>query len=135
DRAAYVDLIVNEMIPAVAREHLADAVDAFCETIAFTAAEVDRIFAAAFDEGLRVKIHAEQLSDQKGTTLACKHRALSADHLEHVGATCIKAMVESGTVAVVLPGAFYFLRESRKPPIEALRRAGVAIAVASDCNP
>jgi imidazolonepropionase len=135
DRTAYVDLVVNVMIPAVARERLADAVDAFCETIAFTPAEVDRVFAAAKAHGLRVKLHAEQLSDQKGTSLACRHRALSADHLEHVSSECIAALKHSGTVAVVLPCAFYFLRGTKRPPIEALRKAGVPIAVATDCNP
>jgi imidazolonepropionase len=135
NRTAYVDLVVSAMIPAVAREQLADAVDAFCETIAFTPAEVERVFAAAKAHGLPVKLHAEQLSDQKGTSLACRHRALSADHLEHVSNDCIAAMKRSGTVAVVLPCAFYFLRETKRPPIAALRDAGVPIAVATDCNP
>jgi imidazolonepropionase len=135
NRTAYVDLVVNAMIPAIARDHLADAVDAFCETIAFTPAETERVFAAAKARGLPVKLHAEQLSDQHGTSLACKHGALSADHLEHVGDDCIAAMKRSGTVAVVLPCAFYFLRETKKPPIAKLRAAGVPIAVATDCNP
>jgi len=135
NRTAYVDLVVNEMIPTIAREHLADAVDAFCETIAFTPAETERVFAAAKAQGLPVKLHAEQLSDQQGTSLACKHGALSADHLEHLGDDCIAAMKRSGTVAVVLPCAFYFLRETKKPPIAKLREAGVPIAVATDCNP
>lgn len=135
NRTAYVDLVVNAMIPTIAREHLADAVDAFCETIAFTPAEVERVFAAAKAHGLAVKLHAEQLSDQQGTSLACRHNALSADHLEHVGDDCIAAMKRSGTVAVVLPCAFYFLRETKKPPIAKLRTAGVPIAVATDCNP
>jgi imidazolonepropionase len=135
NRTAYVDLVVNEMIPAIAREQLADAVDAFCESIAFTSAETERVFAAAKAHGLRAKLHAEQLSDQKGTSLACRYNALSADHLEHVCDDCIAAMKRSGTVAVVLPCAFYFLRETKKPPIESLRKAGVPIAVATDCNP
>jgi imidazolonepropionase len=135
DRSGYVDLVVNAMIPAIVREHLADAVDAFCETIAFTPVETERVFAAAKAHGLPVKLHAEQLSDQQGTSLACKHGALSADHLEHVGDDCIAAMKRSGTVAVVLPCAFYFLRETKKPPIAKLRDAGVPIAIATDCNP
>ncbi|HWD29230.1 MAG TPA: imidazolonepropionase [Rhizomicrobium sp.] len=135
NRTAYVDLLVTEMIPAIARGHLADAVDAFCETIAFTPAEIERVFAAAKARGLPVKLHAEQLSDQQGTSLACRHGALSADHLEHVSNACIAAMKRSGTVAVVLPCAFYFLRETKKPPIAKLREAGVPIAIATDCNP
>ncbi|HEX2592221.1 MAG TPA: imidazolonepropionase [Rhizomicrobium sp.] len=135
NRTGYIDLVVNEMIPAIAREHLADAVDAFCETIAFTPAETERVFAAAKAHGLPVKLHAEQLSDQQGTSLACRYNALSADHLEHVGDDCIAAMKRSGTVAVVLPCAFYFLRETKKPPIAKLRDVGVPIAIATDCNP
>ena len=135
NRTGYLDLVCNKMIPLVAREHLADAVDAFCETIAFTPAETERVFAAAKAHGLRVKLHAEQLSDSKGTSLACRYGALSADHLEHVGESSIAAMKMSGTVAVVLPCAFYFLRETKKPPIDALRKAGISIAVATDCNP
>ncbi len=134
-RTVYVDLVCNTMIPAIAREQLADAVDAFCETIAFTPAETERVFAAATANGLRVKLHAEQLSDQGGATLAAKYCALSADHLEHLSEAGIAAMKQSGTVAVVLPCAFYFLRETRKPPIAVLRKAGVPIAVATDCNP
>lgn len=135
NRTGYVDLVVNEMIPAIARDHLAEAVDAFCETIAFTPAETERVFAAAKAHGLPVKLHAEQLSDQQGTSLACRYNALSADHLEHLGDDCIAAMKRSGTVAVVLPCAFYFLRETKKPPIAKLLAAGVPIAVATDCNP
>jgi imidazolonepropionase len=135
NRAAYLDLVVNVMIPVIAREQLADAVDAFCETIAFTPAEVDRVFAAAKAHGLPVKLHAEQLSDQKGTSLACRHHALSADHLEHVSDDCIAAMKRTGTVAVVLPCAFYFLHATKRPPIESLRKGGVPMAVATDCNP
>jgi imidazolonepropionase len=134
-RAAYVDLLCNEMIPAVAREGLASAVDVFCETIAFTPEETARIFEAAAAQGLRTKVHAEQLSNQKGAALAARFQALSADHLEHLDDDGVAALKQAGTVAVVLPCAFYFLRETKKPPIDALRRAGVPIAVATDCNP
>ncbi len=134
-RDAYLDLVCETMIPTVAREELADAVDAFCETIAFTPAETERVFAAARAHGLAVKLHAEQLSDQGGAALAAKYHALSADHLEHLSDAGIAALAASGTVAVVLPCAFYFLRETKKPPIPALRAAGVPIAVATDCNP
>lgn len=135
DRDAYVDLLCREWIPAIAREKLAHAVDAFCETIAFAPGETDRVFAAARKHGLDVKLHAEQMSDQGGAALAARHGALSADHLEHLGAAGIAAMKAAGTVAVLLPIAFYFLREHRKPPVAALRGAGVPIAVATDCNP
>jgi len=135
DRAGYVELICAKMIPAVAREKLADAVDAFCEAIAFTPAETERIFAAAKAHGLRVKLHAEQLSDCGGAMLAAKYGALSADHLEHLTDEGVAAMAKAGTVAVLLPTAFYFLREIKKPPVDALRRAGVAMAIATDCNP
>ncbi len=134
--SAYVDLICNAMIPVIARDRLAEAVDAFCETIAFTCAETERVFASAAANGLRVKLHAEQLSDCGGAALAAKFRALSADHLEHVSADGIAAMAKCRkTVAVLLPTAFYFLRETKKPPIAALRRAGVPLAIATDCNP
>jgi imidazolonepropionase len=133
DRAGYVDLVCTEMIPAAAK--LADAVDAFCESIAFTPAETERVFRAARAHGLRVKLHAEQLSDQGGAALAARYGALSADHLEHLSGEGIAAMAGAGTVAVLLPIAFYFLRETRKPPVAALRAAGVAIAIATDCNP
>jgi imidazolonepropionase len=135
DRAGYVDLVCNTMIPAIARENLADAVDAFCESIAFTPAEIARVFAAAAAHGLRVKLHAEQLSDCGGAALAAKFQALSADHLEHVSEVGIAAMARAGAVAVLLPIAFYFLRETKKPPVAALRRASVPIAIATDCNP
>jgi imidazolonepropionase len=135
NRSAYVDLVCEEMIPVVAREKLAEAVDAFCETIAFTPAETERVFAAAKASGLRVKLHAEQLSDSGGAALAAKYNALSADHLEHVSDAGIAAKAGAGTVAVLLPTAFYFLRETKKPPIDALRRAGIPIAIATDCNP
>jgi imidazolonepropionase len=126
---------VCEMIPEIARDNLADAVDVFCETIAFTPAETEQVFKTARAYGLAVKIHAEQLSDQKGASLAARHGALSADHLEFLSDECITAMAKSGTVAVLLPCAAYFLRETKKPPVDALRRAGVPMAVATDCNP
>lgn len=135
DRAAYVQLVADVMIPAIAAAGAADAVDAFCEGIGFTVDEVDRVFAAARSAGLNVKLHAEQLSNQNGSALAARHQALSADHLEYLDDAGIAAMASAGTVAVLLPGAFYFLREKQVPPIEKLRAAGVPMAVASDCNP
>jgi imidazolonepropionase len=135
DRAAYVQLVADVMIPAIATAGVADAVDAFCENIGFTAEEVDYVFSAAREHGLAVKLHAEQLSNQNGGALAARYRALSADHLEYLDDAGIIAMARSGTVAVLLPGAFYFLREKQLPPIVALRKAGVRMAVASDCNP
>jgi imidazolonepropionase len=131
----YVALVCDEIIPAAAREGLADAVDAYCERIAFSAAQVGRIFGAARRERLPVKLHADQLSDAGGAALAAQWRALSADHLEHASAEGIAAMARAGTVAVLLPGAYYFLREREPPPIAALRAAGVPIALATDCNP
>lgn len=135
DRAAYVQLVADVMIPAIAAAGAADAVDAFCENIGFTAEEVDYVFAAARANGLDVKLHAEQLSNQHGAALAARYKALSADHLEYLDDAGIAAMAEAGTAAVLLPGAFYFLREKQLPPIEKLCAAGVPIAVASDCNP
>lgn len=132
---AYIDLICNEMLPAVHRDGLADAVDVFCETIGFSLEETERVFRAAQALGLPVKIHAEQLSDMGGTALGARYGARSADHLEYLSDDGIAAMAMAGTVAVLLPGAFYFLREKKLPPIDALRRAGVAIALASDSNP
>ena len=132
---AYVDLVVDEMLPAVAAEGLADAVDAFCEKIAFTPAQTARVFEAARRLGLAVKLHADQLSDLDGAALAARFQALSADHLECSNEDGIAAMAKAGTIAVLLPGAFYFLRETKLPPIEALRRHGVPIAIATDCNP
>jgi imidazolonepropionase len=123
------------MIPAIASEGLADAVDAFCENIGFTAEEVDYVFSAAVENGLAVKLHAEQLSNQHGAELAARYGALSADHLEHLDEAGVAAMAANGTVAVLLPGAFYFLRETKLPPIDKMRAAGVRMAVASDCNP
>jgi imidazolonepropionase len=123
------------MIPAIAAAGAADAVDAFCENIGFTTEEVDYVFSAARANGLAIKLHAEQLSNQNGAALAARYQALSADHLEFLDDAGVAAMAQNGTVAVLLPGAFYFLRETQLPPIDALRKAGVAIAVASDCNP
>jgi imidazolonepropionase len=131
--AAYIDLVIEEMLPAAAG--LADAVDAFCEKIAFTPEETRKVFAAARKRGLPVKLHADQLSDLAGAALAAEFDALSADHLEYTSAEGVAAMARSGTVAVLLPGAFYFLREKQLPPIAAFREAGVPIAIASDCNP
>lgn len=135
DRAAYVQLVADVMIPAIAAAGAADAVDAFCEGIGFTAEEVDYVFSAARLHGLDVKLHAEQLSNLHGAALAARYKALSADHLEYLDDAGVAAMAEAGTVAVLLPGAFYFLRETKLPPIDKLRAAGVAMAVAGDCNP
>jgi imidazolonepropionase len=134
-RADYVTKIADELIPAAANEGLADAVDAYCEGIAFTRDEVERVFKAAEAHGLPVRLHAEQLSNQQGAALAASHKALSADHLEHLDEAGAKAMAKAGTVAVLLPGAFYALQEERKPPVQMLRDHGVRIAVATDCNP
>jgi imidazolonepropionase len=132
---AYIDFICREGIPSMAREGLADAVDAFCEGIGFSLEQTERVFKAAADYHLPVKLHAEQFSDLGGSILAARYKALSVDHLEHLGRAGVEAIARSGTVAVVLPGAFYFLGENKKPPIEALRNQGVPMAVASDTNP
>ena len=131
----YIDFVCHEVMPAVHGEGLVDAVDAFCETIGFTCEETERVFAAAKRLGLPVKLHAEQLSDQGGAALAARHGALSADHLEYLNDDGVAAMAGSGTVAVLLPGAFYFLRETKLPPLEALRAAHVPLAIATDSNP
>jgi imidazolonepropionase len=131
----YIDEVAIPSLRAAHAERLIDAVDAFCETIAFTPAQVDRLFTAARALGLRVKLHAEQLSDQGGAQLAARHAALSADHLEHLSSEGIADMARAGTVAGILPGAFYTLRDTHLPPIAALRAAGVPMAVATDCNP
>ncbi len=131
----YVDWVCDEMLPAVMAEGLADAVDVFCENIGFTITQTRRVFEAARRHGLPVKLHAEQLSDQQGAMLAAEYDALSADHLEYLDAGGVSAMAKAGTVAVLLPGAFYFLREKQVPPIAALREHGVPMAVASDLNP
>ncbi len=131
----YIDLVCREVIPAAAKAGLADAVDAFCERIGFTPEQTARVFDAAAVHDLPVKLHAEQLSDQGGAQLAARYGALSADHLEYVSSEGVEAMAQSGTVAVLLPGAFYVLKETRKPPIDAFRRLGVPMAVSTDCNP
>ena len=135
DRGAYLRSIREDMIPRVAAEGLADAVDGFCEGIAFSAAELREVFTAARHHGLPVKLHADQLSDGGGASLAAEFQALSADHLEWTNETGVAAMAQAGTVAVLLPGAFYCLRERQRPPVQALRRHGVRIALATDCNP
>ncbi|QIK78830.1 imidazolonepropionase [Sphingomonas piscis] len=135
DRTAFVDEAIDEMLPAVAKAGLATSVDAFCEGIGFLPHEVERLFDAAQNHGLEVRLHAEQLSNRGGAKLAARYHALSCDHLEHVDEDGIAAMAEAGTVAVLLPGAFYALQETRKPPIDLLRAYGVPIAVATDCNP
>jgi imidazolonepropionase len=134
DSTAYIDAIVD-MMPQIKASGLADAVDAFCETIGFTPEETAKVFTAAQAQGLPVKLHADQLSDLGGAALAARFSALSADHLEYTGEDGIAAMAKAGSVAVLLPGAFYFLRETKLPPVEGFRRAGVPIALASDSNP
>ncbi|HEX7768585.1 MAG TPA: imidazolonepropionase, partial [Dokdonella sp.] len=131
----YIDLVCETIIPAAAREGLADAVDAFCESIGFTPAQTRRVFERARAAGLPVKLHADQLSDLGGAALAAGFDALSADHLEWTSDAGVHAMAASGSVAVLLPGAYYALRETKMPPIEALRAAGVPIAIATDLNP
>jgi len=135
DPDGYIDVVCREMIPAVATEGLADAVDAFCEGIGFTHDQTRRVFEAARARGLPVKLHAEQLSNLNGAALAAGFGALSADHLEHLDAAGIAAMAKAGTVATLLPGAYYFVRETRLPPVAALRAARVPMALATDCNP
>ena len=134
DKERYTDEVVS-MLPAVAREGLADAVDAFCEGIAFSPEQTARVFAAAKAAGLPVRLHADQLSNLHGARLAAMHGALSADHLEYADEDGVAAMAQAGTVAVLLPGAFYVLRERQLPPVDALRRHRVPIAIATDCNP
>jgi imidazolonepropionase len=134
-REAYLDLVCERMLPRIAREGLADAVDVFCESIAFTREESARVLQTATELGLPVKVHADQLGDGGGAALAAAYGALSADHLEHAGEDGVAALAASGTVAVLLPGACYMLREETRPPVAALRRAGVPLALATDCNP
>ncbi|MFZ6648380.1 imidazolonepropionase [Undibacterium sp. TJN25] len=131
----YLDMVCTAMLPALVGEGLVDAVDAFCEKIGFSAAQTEKVFQAAQRYGLPVKLHAEQLSDQGGAALTARYRGLSADHLEYLSEDGVAAMSASGTVAVLLPGAYYFLRETKMPPVAALRAAGVPIAVSTDCNP
>ena len=135
DANAYMDHIVDEILPAVAGKDLADAVDAYCESIAFDARQVERLFTRAQQLGLRVKLHADQLSDGGGAELAARFGALSADHLEYTSAGGVRAMAESGTAAVLLPGAYLTLNEKQQPPLAELRDSGVPIAIATDCNP
>jgi len=131
---AYIDAVCG-WLPALQAGGLVDAVDAFCDRIGFTPEQTERVLAAAQALGLPVKLHAEQLSDQGGAQLAARFGALSCDHLEHLSEAGVQAMARAGTVAMLLPGAFYFLRETRLPPVQALRDAGVPIAIASDHNP
>lgn len=134
-RDDYVALICDEVLPALAAEGLVDAVDAFCENIGFTLAETRRVFERARSLGLPVKLHAEQLSDLNGAALVAEYGGLSADHLEYLSESGARAMAAAGTTAVLLPGAFYALRETKLPPIASLREHGVAMAIATDCNP
>lgn len=134
DKDAYIDQII-EMLPDIVQARLADAVDAFCEGIAFSPEQIARVFAATRDLGLPVKLHADQLSNLHGAKLAADFRALSADHLEHTDEEGAAAMSAAGTVAVLLPGAFYFIRETKLPPVDLFRRHGTKIALATDCNP
>ncbi|WP_169303162.1 imidazolonepropionase [Thalassotalea mangrovi] len=131
----YIDVVCNEMLPAVAEANLADAVDVFCEGIGFNIEQTERVFKAAQQHNIAIKVHAEQLSDLGGTALAAKYQAMSSDHLEYLSEGGIKAMRDADMAAVLLPGAFYFLRETKLPPIEALREHGVAMAIATDANP
>jgi imidazolonepropionase len=134
-RDAFVDLAIHSILPAAADAGLASAVDAFCEGIGFTPDEVALLFDAAAAHGLRIKLHAEQLSNLHGAALAADYEALSADHLEHADEAGVAAMARAGMAAVLLPGAFYALKETKRPPVDLLRRYGVPIAVATDCNP
>jgi imidazolonepropionase len=135
DADAYIDLVCDVMLPAVAEQNLAHAVDVFCENVGFSYEQTKRVFAKAQSLGLPVKCHAEQLSNQHGTELVAEFKGLSADHIEFLDEAGVKAMAEAGTVAVLLPGAFYFLRETQMPPIDLLRQYKVPMALASDFNP
>lgn len=135
NQSAYVDKVIDEILPALADEGLVDAVDGFCEKIAFSPEEISRVFDAARARGLPVKLHADQLSNLHGAALAARYQALSADHIEHTDEAGIAALAEAGTVAVLLPGAFYFLRETQKPPLALLRKHAVPMALATDVNP
>ncbi|KPZ71320.1 MULTISPECIES: imidazolonepropionase [unclassified Shewanella] len=135
DTEAYVDLVINEMLPAVIEQNLADAADVFCENIAFNLDQTERVLTAAKTAGLEIKLHAEQLSNMGGSMMAAKLGAKSVDHIEYLDEAGVKALAESGTCATLLPGAFYFLRETKMPPIELLRQYNVPIVVASDFNP
>jgi imidazolonepropionase len=135
NNAGYIDAVCNEMLPSIAADGLADAVDAFCEGIAFSVEQTAQVFAKARSLGLPVRLHADQLSNLHGAALAARFGARSADHLEYADEDGIAAMTGAGTVAVLLPGAFYFIRERQLPPIEAMRRHRVGVALATDCNP
>lgn len=135
DKDAFIDLVAKEFLPAVATEGLADAVDGFCEGIAFSPEQISRVLDAAKAAGLPVKLHADQLSNLHGAELAARYGALSADHLEYTDEAGAAAMAKAGTVATILPGAYYFIRETKKPPIGLFRQHGVRMAVATDCNP
>jgi len=135
DADAYIDLICDELIPLVAESKLADAVDAYCETIAFDSRQISKLFDCAKAAGLPVKLHADQLSDGDGAQLAAKYDALSADHLEHTSSAGVDALAKAGCVAVLLPGAFLTLNETQQPPIDNLRQRNVPISIATDCNP
>ncbi|AZN99260.1 imidazolonepropionase [Mesorhizobium sp. M9A.F.Ca.ET.002.03.1.2] len=135
DKDGFIDLVAKEILPAVAAEGLADAVDGFCEGIAFSPVHISRVFDAAKAVGLPVKLHADQLSNLHGAELAARYGALSADHLEYTDEAGAAAMAKAGTVATILPGAYYFIRETKKPPVGLFRQHGVKMAVATDCNP
>lgn len=135
DKDAFIARVADDMLPAIAAEGLADAVDVFCEGIAFSPAQTVRVFEAACRLGLPVKLHADQLSNLGGAALAARHGALSADHLEYTDEEGARAMAAAGTVAGILPGAFYFIRETHRPPIDLFRKHGVPMAIATDCNP
>ncbi|ALO43503.1 imidazolonepropionase [Pseudoalteromonas phenolica] len=135
DPDAYIDLVCDVMLPKVAELNLADAVDVFCENVGFSYAQTKRVFEKSRQLGLPVKCHAEQLSNQHGTELVAEFKGLSADHIEYLDEAGVKAMADAGTVAVLLPGAFYFLRETQMPPLELLRQYNVPMAIASDFNP
>ena len=135
DADAYIDFVCEQAMPLMATEHLADAVDVFCETIGFSTAQTERVFNKALELGLPVKAHVEQLSDSKGALLAARYNALSVDHIEYLADSDVPMLAQSGTVAVLLPGAFYYLNEVQKPPINALRSHNVPMAVATDFNP
>lgn len=132
---AYIELVCEQMLPELVAQGLVDAVDAFCEKIGFNPAQTEKVFQAAKKHGLPVKLHAEQLSDQGGAALTARYQGLSADHLEYLSEAGVAAMAAAGTVAVLLPGAYYFLRETKLPPLAALRAAAVPIAISTDCNP
>lgn len=135
DADGYIDMICSELLPRVVENELADAVDAYCESIAFDATQVDRLFSAATKLGLAVKLHADQLSDGGGAAMAAQHGALSADHLEYTSGAGVAALAAADSVAVLLPGAYLTLQETQLPPVGKLRASAVPIAVASDCNP